>query len=229
MRARTDDNPRPRGLPRPPRPLPEFPVSRVHKCRALVQPAERSFASVVERRRSQTEMRRAPLAEVANAVAFAVQPRQVLHGDMYGRTRRLSPSAGALHPVEVLLVHGSTQIYRYAPDTHELERLRVLHPRELALFGVDCEEILPNALGTAIVLAGDVNRVAAVYERPESLMWRDAGALLQTVALSATAYGLAFCPLGTLGTSVLRAIEKEEHLSATGVGLIGRPADAVRA
>ena len=227
MRAPTDDNPRPRGIPLAPPPLAEFPVASVVKCRALVQPIERSFASVVEQRRSQTEMRHAPLVEVVNAVAFAVRPRQVLPGDRYGRTRRLSPSAGALHPVEVLLVHGPAHVYRYAPDTHELERLSVLHPRELALFREDCEEVLPRARGTVIVFAGDVNRVAALYERPESLMWRDAGALLQTVALSAAAYGLAFCPLGTLGTSVLRAIEKEEQLSATGVGLIGRPADAV--
>lgn len=223
MRAPIDDNPRPRGLPASPRPLPEFPVSRVYRCRPLVQPAECSFTSVVERRRSRTEMRRAPLAEIANVVAFAVQPRQVLHADPYGRTRRISPSAGALHPVEVLMVHGSARVYRYAPDTHELERLTVLHPRELALFRADCAEILPRALGTAIVLAGDLNRVASLYEQPESLMWRDAGALFQTVALSATAYGFAFCPLGTLGTPVLRAIEREEHLSAAGVGIIGRP------
>ena len=222
MRAPIDDNPRPLGSPLPPRPLAEFPVSHVYKCGALVLPTERSFASVVEGRRSQTEMRRAPLAEVANAVAFAVRPRQVLHGDLYGRTRRLSASAGALHPVEVLLVHGPAHVYRYVPDTHELERLRVSHPRELVLFREDCGEVLPKALGTAIVLAGDVTRVAAVYERPESLMWRDAGALLQTLALSATAFGLAFCPLGTLGASVLRAIGKEEQLSATGVGLVGR-------
>lgn len=222
MRVPIDDNPRPRRRPGSPRPMPQFPVSRVYKCRTLAQPPDQSFESVIEGRRSQTEMGRATLAEVANTIAFAVRPRQVLHGDPYRRTRRLSPSAGALHAVEVLLVHGAARLFRYAPDTHELERLRILRPKELARFRADCEAILPRSLGTAIVLAGDLDRVAAVYKRPDSLMWRDAGALLQTLALSATAYGLLFCALGTLGTPVLRAIDKEGQLSATGVALIGR-------
>ena len=72
------------------------------------------------------------------------------------------------------------------------------------------------------MLVGDMNRVAALYERPESLLWRDAGVLLQTLALVATAYRLALCPLGILGTAVVRALGLPEPILGVGVALIGR-------
>ena len=218
----TDGNPRPRVVPGSPQPRADLPVSQVFKCRAIVKPALQSFVATFESRRSQSEMRRAPLGEVVNAVAYAVSPREVKVGDPFGRSRRPSPSAGAIHPVDVLLVHG-TRVFHYAAATHELAVLRVSSPHHLSSFAMDCQEILPAALGTAIVLVGDINRVGALYERPASLMWRDGGVLLQTLALAAIAYGFAFCPLGILGTSVLDAIGKAEQLSAVGVALVGYP------
>ena len=89
----------------------------------------------------------------------------------------------------------------------------------------DCHQILPEASGTAIVLVGYMGRVAAVYERPASLLWRDGGALLQTLALVATAYRLAFCPLGILGAPVVHAIGLSARVSAVGVALMGRLGD----
>ena len=220
MSRRTDESPRPRVVPGAPHSRTEFPVSRVVRCRTVTKPPPYSFVATLESRRSQAVMNRVPLGEVVNLVAFAVRPREVKVGDAFGRSRRPSPSAGAIHPVEVLLVQG-TRVFHYAEATHELEALRISQPRHLNAFAKDCQEILPAAMGTAIVLVGDLSRVGAVYERPESLMWRDGGALLQTLALAATAYGLAFCPLGILGTSVLDAIERAE-LAALGVALIGR-------
>ena len=218
----TDDNPRPRPKPLPQPSVTKFPVSRVVKCRRITEPARRSFVSTFEGRRSTTVMRPAPLSEVVNAVAFATRPRQILLGDAVGRSRRPSPSGGAIHPVDTLFVHSQTRVFRYAPMAHELEVLRVSKPDHVAAFMADCREILPAGCGTPIVLAGDLERVHSVYRRPESLLWRDGGALLQTLALSASAYELAFCPLGILGTPVLHAIGRERELTGIGVALIGR-------
>ena len=145
-----------------------------------------------------------------------------MQDDHFRRSRRPSPSAGAIHPIDVLLVHGTSRVFRYAPLTHQLEILRVSDPAALRSFVRDCHQILPEALGTAIVLVGDMNRVATLYERPESLLWRDGGVLLQTLALVATAYRLAFCPLGVLGNAVVDALTLPEQVAAVGVALIGR-------
>ncbi|MYF31328.1 MAG: SagB/ThcOx family dehydrogenase [Gammaproteobacteria bacterium] len=217
-----DEDPRPRAVPELKLPRAEWPVTRTFDCGDIVPPLELSFAATLEARRSHRVMSRAPLREVVNAIAFGVRPRERIEGDALGRSLRPSPSAGAIHPVDVLLVHGSSRVFRYSPLAHQLEGLRVRRREELETFLEDCGQILPEAAGTAIVLVGEVNRVAAAYTRPESLLWRDAGVLLQTLALVATAYRLAFCPLGILGTPVVRAMGLSEYVSAVGVALIGR-------
>ena len=221
----TDDSPRPRAVPDLELPRTEWPVTRALHCGRVVSPFGRSFTATLEARRSQRTMSRAALREIVNAIAFGVRPREEVEGDRFGRTLRPSPSAGAIHPIDVLLVHGPTRVFRYAPLTHQLQALHVLARERLEAFISDCREILPEASGTGIVLVGDINRVAALYERPESLLWRDAGVLLQTLALVATAYRLAFCPLGILGTPVVRALGLSERLLGVGVALIGRHRD----
>jgi len=113
---------------------------------------------------------------------------------------------------------------RYVPLRHELE---VLVPVERAKPGdlVDAiRAIFPLARGTALISLGDLSRVASVYENPMSLLWRDAGALLQTLFLSATAFRLAFCPLGIRGIEVVEALGLGSRAIAAGVCLVGRNA-----
>lgn len=207
-------------------PVLDWPVFRTRRCNDVVLPVPDSFAAILEARLSQRAMTRAPLREVVNAVAFATRPRAVMGAETLGRSRRPSPSAGALHPIDVVLMHGASRAFRYAPFTHQLETLRVAEREHLHAFVNDCRQILPEASGTAIVLVGDLDRIAAVYEQPVSLLWRDAGVLLQTLALVATAYRLAFCPLGILGTAVAHALGLPARASGLGVALIGRPADS---
>ena len=227
MSIPTDEDPRPRSVPDMMLPPVDWPVSRALDCGDVVSPVEQSFLTTLRGRDVPTaSMTRAPLRELVNAVAFGTRPREIMEGDPFGRSRRPSPSAGAIHPVDVLLVHGVSRVFRYAPLTHQLEILRVSQPEHLHAFVHDCHQILPEASGTAIVLVGYMGRVAAVYERPASLLWRDGGALLQTLALVATAYRLAFCPLGILGTPVVHAIGLSARVSAVGVALMGRLGDA---
>ncbi len=216
-----DGEPRPRTDPVVPAEV-VWPVSRVETCAGIEGPGELSFSSVLEARRSHREMRLAPMREIVNAVAFAVRPRAVLKEDEFRRSRRPSPSAGAIHPVEILLVR-EARVFRYEALGHELQVLRVSRRTSLRRFAQDCKEILPKAAGTALVLAGDGKRVDAMYERPSSLLWRDAGVLLQTLALVATAYGLAFSPLGILGGSLVDSIGLAGEVRAAGVALVGYP------
>ncbi len=49
---------------------------------------------------------------------------------------------------------------------------------------------------------------------------------MQTLALVATAYRLAFCPLGILGTPVVEAIGLSREVVAVGAAMIGRHCEA---
>jgi hypothetical protein len=167
-------------------------------------------------------MQPAPLRSVVNAVAYATCVRQYLVDDPHARSRRASPSAGALHPIEVVLVPsiGSARIFRYNPWNHVLEALQIEDQDEIRTFNTDCAHALPDAHGISLVMLGQPSCVAACYDDPMSLLWRDSGALLQTLFLTAVAFRLAFCPLGVLGHQIVRAIGLSE-LSAVGVARIG--------
>jgi nitroreductase family protein len=156
-------------------------------------------------------MRRASLREVVNVVAYATLAREYRLDD--GElSRRPSPSAGAIHPLDVLIIDGaqrSPRVLRYDSRQHALDLLELADSGMLAPFAFQVREILPDALGTSLVLLGQAAKVAARYEHPMSLLWRDAGVLLQTLFLTAAAFRLAFCPLGILGHEVVHAIGAE--------------------
>lgn len=225
MSIRTDDeNPRPKLCSEEPRPI-QWPVHRYVRCPPIIALPPQDFSSVLESRRSSRELRPAPLRELVNFVAITNRPRFVLEDDRYGRTRRWSPSAGALHPIDTLLVdwRGSTRLMRYDATEHRIGLLTIYDRDAIDRFSRDCAAILPEVRGTALVLAGNLSHVAAVYDSPISLLWRDAGVLLQTLSLVATALRLGFCPLGILGADVVRALfPREPEIVAVGVGLVGR-------
>jgi hypothetical protein len=170
-------------------------------------------------------MQRAPLRELVNAIAWGTAPRAMLAGDVLMRSRRPSPSAGALHPIETVLVdsRGSPRAMHYNALSHRLELLGVDNLGLLRNFVRACNDMLPDARGTGLVFIGHASRVEAAYEDPTSLLWRDAGALLQTLFLTATAFRLAFCPLGILGREVIQAIGLPRDAVAVGAALLGRP------
>jgi hypothetical protein len=56
----------------------------------------------------------------------------------------------------------------------------------------------------------------------ESLIWRDSGALLQVIAMSAFAFGFACCPLGPHGSEIAEALEAQDRMMACGLLQIGR-------
>jgi hypothetical protein len=170
-------------------------------------------------------MRLAPMREIVNLVAFVTSPRFVREGDPLIRSRRLSASAGALHPIEVVVVdwRGTHRVMRYNVWKHQLEMLAVQNTLPIQNFIQKCVKLLPEASGTALVFTASLSTVAAVYENPTSLLWRDAGALLQMFAIASTAYRLAFCPLGILGNEVVQAIGTDERcIQSAGAAMVGR-------
>jgi len=180
---------------------------------------------LLEGRRSSRTIEPASIREVLNAIAFATRPRFVLGDDAHNRTRSVSPSAGALHAVDVLIIEPRTfpRLLRYDPLNHHVETLRLAQPSGLLTFLTMSRELLPDARATILMFVGDLRRVEALYEHPHSLLWRDAGALLQTLALVAAAYRLVFCPLGLLGGEIVDALVLDRDTALPlGCAAIGR-------
>ena len=92
-----------------------WPVRRT-KCPPISLPPLRAFDDVLHARRSSREIVRAPLRKVVNAIAFAVRPQFALPNDPLQRTRRPAPSAGALHPIDIIIADWTVHSWIFAAD-----------------------------------------------------------------------------------------------------------------
>jgi SagB-type dehydrogenase family enzyme len=119
----------------------------------------------------------------------------------YILSHRPTPSAGARHPIDILICLdlGQPILHYYDPLGHSLSRLD-LDKRLVRDFLVHVQQNLPMMDGTLLWFVAHPDRTEAKYEFADSLVWRDAGALIQQVQLVAAALGLVSCPTGTLGT-----------------------------
>lgn len=179
----------------------------------------RSFIDVFENRRCYRELDRVPLELLAGALLFALEPRWLNDADNLKRTKRPSLSAGALHPISVIVFY-ERHVYLVNSERAELECLEF--PEQTRLHWIEkCNQVLPKANGAFLALVADIARPQSAYENFQSLLLRDAGALLQTIGLVAELFGLGFCPMGVLGTEVANGFDSNGQLWAVGAGAIG--------
>lgn len=111
---------------------------------------------------------------------------------------RVYPSAGAMHPIHVLVAREAMPWMRYDPVEHSLIEL----PGSIdsaAAGRLAAGHLLNLEKGVLLGLVAEPGKTAAKYDRFESLVWRDAGVVLGYMSLVAEALGLAFCPLGISG------------------------------
>lgn len=138
-----------------------------------------------------------------------------------GREGRAAPSAGSIHPLSLVVVEQPLEtVALYDPIRHILGRLEV-EKADVARACSSLVEVLPEARGTFLLALANVQRTGAVYEHPESLVWRDAGCLFATLQLSATALGLGSCLMGILGADLAAVVASDERLVPVGVMAFG--------
>lgn len=186
---------------------------------AIEVPPKRTFADVIEHRRSSRVLAPASLEQTVGALLFALRPRFWKEGDSLRRSRRPSLSAGALHPITVLLFH-EHQTFRLNAESSTLDRLQ-FSDEAYAAWVSKCQGLLPEANGTFLALVADTARPSSAYANIESIVWRDAGAMLQTIALVSELFDLGFCPLGILGHEVVAELHADGQLLAVGAAVIG--------
>ena len=159
------------------------------------------LAEVMERRRSSRQMGTPPLTvDALGALLYrCARLDAVLPGERDDISRRPYPSGGARYPLELYLCVSACQglepgLYRYEPASHRLERRGAMTPAVEALLGSTPLETVPQVL---LTLAARFPRVSWKYQSiAYSLILKDAGVLLQSLSLAATAMGLACCVLG---------------------------------
>jgi hypothetical protein len=71
----------------------------------------------------------------------------------------------------------------------------------------------------ALVAVAHIERTLSRYDEGMSLLWRDAGALLATLHLSATELGLASCIVGATGVMIDEPSRGEVDVGSLVVGL----------
>jgi hypothetical protein len=132
---------------------------------------------------------------------------------------RNTPSAGGLHPLRLLcLPLSGGHAGLHDPDAHALTQVEGDGALACKANRESVRSILGDVEGTTLQIVADPSKTAACYENAESLVLRDAGALVSVICLVATSLNLSAVPLGRAGTSIVRASGLKEPL--VGVGAV---------
>jgi hypothetical protein len=184
---------------------------------------EISLAETLNHRRTQRSLQPVPLKEIAQTLSIAGGVRFTKVDDQFCRSRRPSIAAGAIHAVEIFFIHGQTKrIFYFDPFEPSISAVRCKDTKLLERLWSRATMVSPEAKSTLIVLIGRPQILGLAYTAAESLLWRDAGALLQTLSMTAYGRGLGLCPVGLLGHELIDCITTNgESLFAVGTAWLG--------
>jgi SagB-type dehydrogenase family enzyme len=181
-------------------PAPAIPLPRPLKKGAA------SLEKCLAARRSVREYRSEPLTLAeAGQLLWAGQG---LSGD---HERRTAPSAGALYPLELLLIAGDVEglepgIYRYHPETHALRRVVSGDRRERIAAAALEQDSIRHAAAT-IAITAIARRTTGKYgDRGLRYMAIEVGHAAENILLQATSLGLGAVPVGAFSDSRLESL-----------------------
>ena len=179
------------------------------------------FASVVESRRTRYSF--APISDEQLAALMHLTCR--VRGNIAGplslpQTYRPAPSAGAIHPVHVVLHRpGDASLYRYDPNEHGLRQLDAC--LDLMALRAAMHEVIDAPNATLLLFVAEPGMTESKYENATSLVWRDAGVLLGMLAMAAEALCLNFSPMGITGAPWVSQLVPNAPLFGVGAAFVG--------
>lgn len=215
-------NPFPRIQPLTYRPI-EWPIEEVF---FLPPPLEGNLLppmrSVIESRRTRREFGSLDHYLLSEWLWLVAREMVAGHSRLgFALTQRPAPSAGAIHPIHIVLSLPEMDGWQlYLPDKHALALLS--QPNQTR--DVVRNELLPVLdiqSGIVIRLIAEPGMTAAKYENADSLVWRDAGVLTGQMALVAEAFACNFCPLGITGNEWCASLKLEDCLAGVGLAVLG--------
>lgn len=155
------------------------------------------MVSVMERRETRRDFSR-PLEDgtLGEFLWLACRSRSA-RPSPYGfvQETRPHPSAGAMHPIHVLVGASLAPWRRYDPIEHALVELQG-STTNAGLVRRRAAELVDVDRGLVLALVAEPGKTSSKYANPESLVWRDAGVVLGYMSMVAEVLGLSFCPLG---------------------------------
>lgn len=207
----------------------KYPVVRKTKLSIPQSTINRPFVDVLHSRRSKRAFGKISsnrLAELLWYSSRTLDCKIVANGYLW--QHRPAPSGGGRHPIDLLVVRPSSKrrpltLDLYEPMEHRLCRLDVpIHHAHALITAV--REVLDIGEGLVLMFAAQFAKTLAKYVNGESLVWRDAGALLAVVSLVAESMDLNCCALGITGEPYISALlNSGSHAIGVGGLLVGEP------
>jgi SagB-type dehydrogenase family enzyme len=160
------------------------------------------FFDIVDERRTLYGGTPLSLAQISSLLAYVAlsEKPSARRGEESVKFRPVM-SAGARHPIDILVIGArgwNDHAYLYDDTLHALAELP-RHPSLGAWLRDYAEQSTATSQGTLFWFLAASGRTESKYLNAESLIWRDAGALLQQFSLVATALKLTCVPLGATG------------------------------
>lgn len=213
--------PHPLAKPRP-RPVFDFKISGVlpipKPARRKWPPVDRLLATRQSRRDFKVALTLQQLGDLLWHSSRTRHTERVAGNTLW--TSKPTPSGGGCHPVQMLVLQApllKDKILIYDSDHHVFGVRDVPNAKLIQQSLREVDQCLETKNGTVIWFVADLARSGARYKNPESLAWRDSGALLATISLVAEGLGLDCCGLGLHDIPTLRNFLKLEDWTI-GVG-----------
>ncbi|WP_347928326.1 nitroreductase family protein [Pseudomonas helvetica] len=215
-------NPTPKCLSTPYQPV-DWATGAIQRLPAGSAMSTPPLLQVLEERRSVRDF--APLEDMglANFLWYACRSHDTWASELgYELEYRASPSAGAIHPIHLIMKRPEDpRWWLYEPRGHFLAELTAA-PLRLNGLWEQSQQVVSAPQATLILFLAEPGKTLAKYQNGCSLIWRDAGAQLATMALAARAMKLNFCPLGVTGEPWAGSLAEQGQLVGVGLALLGR-------
>jgi len=213
-----------------PRPIPksyepyEWELGEVCSLPTPNEALTRPFSEVLDARTSQREFGVVYDQQLGTFLWHACRTRGIGSTKLgFALEHRASPSAGAIHPIHIIVKQpNDDRWWLYEPRAHQLVELVYAFKRLAGLYELSLQ-VLGGEKAIRILFLAEPGKTLGKYQDGSSLVWRDAGALLGVMALTATAQGLNFCPLGITGEPWASALADKGKLAGVGLALLGTP------
>lgn len=189
-------------------------------------PFKISFDTVLEKRKSSRGFSHITLQNISDLLWHVAKVKTIFQQDNgYILTHRGTASAGARHPIDIIIsssqLLSNNDFYYYNPFEHSLNKLAISHSDKAAFFE-HIEEIIDTTNATIIWFVAHKKRTSAKYSYSDSLIYRDAGALIQAIQMVCAAMDINSCPVGSLGNPFIsNFFNNQMGISGAGGLLIG--------
>jgi SagB-type dehydrogenase family enzyme len=190
------------------------------------EPQPRILWDVLASRASRREFDRLDEGDLNRLLWLCAKTRQSrLDSGRISWESRPVPSAGGLHPIRLFVIDREGDMWRlrlYDPRAHAISSVTPVDELAFTRFCTEVEAVLHPGGGTIVWFVADWNVVDSKYQNADSLVWRDAGAMLSTICLVAEGLELNCCPIGITGDpTITEALGGQDKLLGVGGCIVG--------